>query len=216
MPLLILCIAATSASAASIIDEVIAAYGGASVWSGIESIRQKGVVGTTMRGQGGILTRELTPPGRLLIVIEYPTSTEVRSVDGRTGFRDGEPVTGPQLDAMRLQCARMDLPRLLLARRSAIVDHGVRTRDGREIHLLEIPLPDGLGLLAEVDVATKHIVHTTGSLPLPNGGRMSFENDYSDFRMVNGRLFAFREVSIAGGVVTGETRLEKIEVREKA
>lgn len=42
---------------------------------------------------------------------------------------------------------------------------------------------------------------------------MAFETLYDDFRVVDGRLFAFREVSIAGGAVTGETLLQKIEVK---
>lgn len=203
---------ACNAAADGIIDDVLKAYGGAGAWSAIESIRQTGVVRTTMRGDAP-LVRELIPPERLKIVIRYPSFEEVRIVNGRTGTRDGEMVTGPQLDAMRLQAARMDLPRLLAVHRASIIDRGVATRGDVAVHVLEIPLPDGLRMIVDVDRATKRIVHTTGVLPTPNGKSMAFENEYSDFRFVDGRLFAFREVSVAGGTVTGETRLATIEVK---
>lgn len=213
---LLVLLTAVRASAASIVDEVIAAYGGVAAWSAIDSIGETGTVTSSMRGTTGKVTRELRPPDHLRIVIEYPNETEIRLVDGKTGTRNGEPVTGPQLDAMRLQYARMDLPRLLVARRSAIIDRGEQARRGARVHVIEIPLPDGLSLIAEIDPATKHITHTTGTLAVAGGGRMSFESDYFDFKFVGERLFAFREVTSAGGVVTGETRLKSIDVRVKA
>ena len=216
LALLLAFFVATTASAANIVDQVIAAYGGVAAWSGIDSIRETGTVSSTMRGTNGKLTRELVPPDHLRIVIDYPNESEVRIVDGRTGTRNGEAVTGPQLDAMRLQYARMDLPRLLVARRSAIIDRGEQTKNGVRVHVIEIPLPDGLALTADIDPATKHITHTTGTLSAPGGTKMSFECDYFDFTFVGERLFAMREVTTAGGVVTGETRLKKIEVRVKA
>ena len=208
--------AATTASAANIFDEFIAAYGGVAAWTGIESIRETGIVSSAMRGTTGKLTRELAPPDHLRIIIDYPNETEVRAVDGKSGTRNGEVVTGPQLDAMRLQYARMDLPRMLVTRRKAIIDRGEQTRNGAHVHVIEIPLPNGLALIADIDPATKHITHTSGTLPAPGGGRMAFDCDYFDFKFVGERLFAMREVTAAGGVVTGETRLNTIEVRVKA
>lgn len=213
---LALFVPALAARPASILDQVIETYGGVRAWSGVVSIKQTGVVGTTMRGEGGVLTRELTVPDQLRITIQYPNSTEVRVVRGREGTRNGVAVTGPQLDAMRLQCARIDLPRLLIAKRKAVIDRGAGVRNGIKVRLFELPLDDGLILTMEIDPSTKHIIHTTGTLPLQNGGRMAFEAGYSDFRRIEGRLFAFRETNIAGGVVTGETRLEKVEVVVKA
>jgi hypothetical protein len=195
------------------IDAIVKAYGGANAWAAVQTIRETGKVRTTMRGQDGALTRELKRPDRLSVIIEYPTQTEVREVQGKTGTRDGEPVQGPQLWAMVLQAARMDIPSILMMHRDEIVDRGTVERDHRTFRAFDIPLQDGLVLTIEADPKTWRVEKTIGSFSMPNGKRMAFETLYDDFRVVDGRLFAFREVSIAGGTVTGETLLAKIEVK---
>lgn len=195
------------------VDSIVKAYGGVDAWASVHTIRESGKVRTTMRGEDGVLTRELKRPDRLSVIIEYPSQLEVREVHGNAGTRDGEPVQGPQLFAMVLQAARMDIPTILMTHRESVIDRGAVQRDNRTFRVLDIPLQNGLILTLEADPKTWRVEKTIGSIPLPNGQVMAFETLYDDFRVVDGRLFAFREVSIAGGAVTGETLLKKIEVK---
>ena len=196
---------ATTASAASLADEVIAAYGGRNAWKDVQAVKQSGTI-HAMRGDGET-TREFVRPDKLRVTIRYPQSEEVRVVNGDSGTRDGEPVSGPMLDAMILQAARIDLPMLLVDRASSVHDRGETKRDGVVYRVLEVALPRGLKVTLEIDPQTHRIVHSIGSMP-----SMSFETYYSDFRMIDGRLFAMHEKNIAGGMTTGETTLAKVEV----
>jgi hypothetical protein len=220
MFLLACCLAATLAAdpqpiitAAGAVDRVVEAYGGADLWSEVDTIRQYGRVSPTMRSRGGSLVRELKRPDHLRVSIDYGNYQEEREVQGARGSRDGEPVEGPELQAMILQAARMDIPSILLSHRDGIRDHGLVKRGTLKVRRLELALPGELSLLLDVDPQSWRVLRSAGILRLPNGSPMSFETDYSDFRLVDGRLFAFREVSIAGGTITGETLLDEITVK---
>ena len=77
------------------------------------------------------------------------------------------------------------------------------------IDLLEVA--PGLEVEAAIDAATGRIVRSRGvgrdaSFPL------EFVTSYSDFRKVDGVLFAFHEKSWASGATAGETVLEDVKV----
>ena len=196
---------AMTASAASLADEVIAAYGGRNAWKDVQAVKQSGTI-HAMRGDGAT-TRELVRPDKLRVTIRYPQSEEVRVVNGDSGSRDGQAVTGPMLDAMILQAARVDLPMLLIDRAGSVTDRGTTKRDGVVYRVLEVALPRSMKVTLEVDPRTHRIVRSIGSMP-----SMSFETIYSDFRTIDGRLFAMHETNIAAGTTTGETSIEKVEV----
>jgi hypothetical protein len=192
------------------IDQIVAAYGGADLWMEVESIRQEGRVSPTMRSRGGLLLREFKRPDSLRVTIDYGSYVDERVVSGNRGTQDGEKVDGPELQAMILQAVRMDIPTILLTHRKDVVDRGGVKRGNARYRRLEIPLPDALTLILDVDPSSWRVVRSAGILRLPDGSTMAFETDYSEFRFVEGRLFAFREVSIAGGTVTGETLIENV------
>src|SRR6266567_8268504 len=98
--LVLLFLIASTASAASLADEVIAAYGGRAAWADVAAVKQTGTI-HAMRGDG-TMSRELVRPDKLRVTIRYPQSEEGRVVDGDSGSRDGKAVTGPMLDAMVL------------------------------------------------------------------------------------------------------------------
>lgn len=206
-------LAAASSSAEKLdrlLQRIAQAYGGAAPVRRIAAVREEG----TLESPRGVAktVRVFAPPDRLRVEIAYPNGGgEVRVLDGPMGFRNGESVTGPPHDAMVLQAARMDLPGLLLRRRTKLVDLGPVEHEGRKLRGIGVPLAPRLSLAVMVDPQTARIVRSEGALPGP-GGQMRFATDYSDFRRVNGVLFAFHESTFASGQHTGETRLDRIEV----
>jgi hypothetical protein len=214
LPSLALALCAAGAPSARDLDELVGriarAYGGEKALSQVKAFRETGAL-ESPRGVARTV-RTFAPPDRLRVEIVYPGGNgEVRVLDGARGYRDGESVEGPPRDAMVLQAARLDLPFLLLRSRKKLIDLGDVERGGERMHGIGIPLGRGLNLAVTVDPGSARIVRSEGALPGP-GGQIRFATDYSDFREVQGLLFAFREASFASGQRTGETRLEKIEL----
>jgi hypothetical protein len=177
-------------------DKVIAAYG---PWQNIASIRQTGRVIPAMRPDEGKLTREWERPDKLRVEIAYPSRTEVRVVDGNHGTQNGKEATGIGLDAMRLQAARIAEPLLLAEKRASLRSAGENA--------IEIPVAGTMTVTIEIDPATGHILKSTGKAE-----GIEFSTTYSDFRRVDGLLFAFRETNTAMGTTTATNELTKIDV----
>src|SRR5439155_18322994 len=123
-----------STASAGIVDDVIAAYGGADAWKKVKSFRQVGTVGSPMRPAPGEVTRLWTRPDKLTIEIVYPTSKETRIVDGDHGTQNGKEASGMGLAAMRLQAARLAPPALLIDRKA-----DVKVRDGNVLEVAIAP-----------------------------------------------------------------------------
>ena len=194
LPLLLLTLAATAS--AGIVDDVLAAYGGAEAWKKVKSFRQSGSVASPMRPAPGQVTRLWTRPDKLTIEIVYPTSKEVRVVDGDHGTQSGKEATGMGLAAMRLQAARLAIPVLL-------ADHRATVRE----HVIDVALAPGLTVTLEVDPQTNRVVRSVGK-----GEGIEFATTYSDFRTVDGLLFPFSEENFANGTKTATTTLAKVEI----
>jgi hypothetical protein len=204
---LTLCFLAAVGARADVIDDVVKAYGGAEAWKKVASYRESGTVSSPMRPAPGEVTRIWTRPDKLTIEVVYPTSKEVRIVDGDHGTQNGKEATGMGLDGMRLQAARLALPLLLADRRADVHDLGLR--DGR--HILELALTPAMTLSVEIDPATNRIVRSSGK-----GKDVEFATNYSDFRSVDGLLFAFAEENFANGTKTAATALTKVELNPAA
>ena len=182
-----------------LIARVMTAYGGAAAWSKVTALHETGTVTPAMRPGDGKLTRDWQRPGKLRVEIVYPSSTEVRDVDGNHGTQNGKESTGMGLDAMRLQAARLALPQLLVDKRAAL----------RQIsdNVIEIPVDASLTVTVEIDRETGHIVRSSGK-----AAEVEFATNYGDFRSVDGLLFAFREENSAGEMKTGTNQLAKVEI----
>src|SRR5437867_1092769 len=181
-----------------LIAKVVNAYGGAAAWSKVTSFREIGTVTPAMRPGQGALTREWQRPDKLRVEIVYPTNTEIRIVNGDHGTQNGKEATGMGLDAMRLQAARLVAPLLLLEKKSSLHATG---------NSIEIALSPSMTLTLEIDPQSGHIVRSTGKT-----SGTEFSTDYSDFRIVDGLLFALREENTAGGTKTGTNEISKVEV----
>jgi hypothetical protein len=195
-----LLVAALNNNLDNLIARVMTTYGGAAAWSRVTAFHQTGTVIPAMRPGEGKLTRDWQRPDKLRVEIVYPTSTEVRVLDGDHGTQNGKDASGMALDAMRLQAARLSLPELLIEKRKTL-------RQLEDRAAIEIPLAPSMTLTVEVDPETGHIIRSTGKA---NG--IEFSTSYSDFRAVDGLLFAFREENSAAGTKTGTNQLGKIEI----
>ena len=190
----------------ALLTRVAHAYGGESRLLAVHSVRETGTI-KSQRGDGTLL-RAFEPPLRLSIVIRRPASSpEVRVLDGSRGARDGEAVFGPMLDAMVLQAVRIDLPAALLRHRDQLRDLGEIVREGKKLRSIGLPLEGGKAIAVGVEIDSGRIVYSEGAV-----GAIRFATLYSDFRKVDGLLFAFQEENFASGQKTADTRLAEIAV----
>jgi hypothetical protein len=199
--------AAFAQSLDNVVASVMKEYGGTPAWEKVATIRESGKVVPAMRKGDGAMTRFWQKPDKLRIEIVYPDNREVRVVDGDHGTRNDKEATGPGLDAMKLQAARLALPLLLVEKRASLNDAGMR--DG--FRAIEIPLSASLTVTVDIDPKTWHIARSTGKT-----GGMDFVVDYNDFRRVDGLLFAFGESGMAQGTPTAKTTIDAIVINGPA
>jgi len=214
---LLFLLAAAPASASEATDlagVVIAAYGGDEAIERAGSIRQSGTLDSYRHGKTGTVERSFTRPDRLRIEIRIPgEKPESRILDGERGWRDGRPVPPMMAKAMVLQAARLDLPWLIMKAGPDLRVLGpVKYGDGRDLKGLEIPMADGLRLIAVVDPETGHIVRSHGWVETAPGVGVEFGTAYEGHGDLNGIILAVQETHFARGQPTGKTVLEKSEV----
>ncbi|HXH41362.1 MAG TPA: hypothetical protein VNN08_22230 [Thermoanaerobaculia bacterium] len=186
-----------------VVSKVMKEYGGTAAWQKVSTIRETGKVVPAMGKGDGATTRFWQKPDKLRVEIVYPANTEVRIVDGDHGTRNGKEATGMGLDAMKLQEARLELPLLLVTRRASLKDLGVH----EGFRAIEIPISASLTVAVDIDPKSWHIVRSTGKTT-----GLEFIVDYSDFRRIDGLLFAFVEAGTAQGMPTAKTTLDSVAV----
>lgn len=183
----------------TLVGKVVDAYGGAAAWAKVSRIEAHGRVVPAMRKGDGAMTRLWRGTGNLRVEIVYPDKTEVRALEDGKGTNNGRPSNPMELDAMRLQAARLALPLLLADKKTALRLAAPNT--------IELTF-EGLTITVEVDPATGRVVRSTG-----HSGEMAFATAYSDFRTVNGLLIPFHEENNAMGMKTADIFLEKVEIK---
>lgn len=181
-----------------LVDKIVTAYGGAAAWQKVTSYHQTGSVVSKMRSDKGELDRVWTRPDKLRVEIRYPKKTELRELEGDHGTVNGKPAEAMFLEAMQLQLARLSLPLLLVQKRSVLKIVDANT--------IEIPLDNGMTLKVEAD-GSGRILKTTGKAT-----GIEFSTSYSDFRTIDGLVFAFREENTAQDMPTGDNVIDKVVV----
>jgi hypothetical protein len=199
-------------SVEAVVKKAVEAYGGKPGFARSALRREEGTVTSLLHpGDQGRIVRTLSRPRRLRVEVEFPgAGNELRVLDGKRGWRDGEEVTGPRLDAMVLQAARLDVVALLAVPGTKITDHGTATVKDQLVRVLSFEPAPGLTVEAQIDAGSGRVLRTRGSTGGPHQP-VAFETTYDDFRKVDGVLVAFHEVNWANGRTTGETVLEKVE-----
>jgi len=197
------------------IDKVVEAYGGRSRLTDVDAYRLEATMQAVRRGEQADVIRIIEGVDRLALMLRYPSQTEVRV------FRDGQAWVGSDPDklelaqdtpgsAIVLQAARINIVRMLDELR-------LRVRQGNVSEtstVLELRLAANLWVRALIDKAT-HRVIATQSLMRVGEQPMLFETQYSDFREVDGVLFAFHEEKYAGGMHMGSIDVHQIEINPK-
>ena len=197
-----------------LIDRVLSAYGGENL-DAVKAYRMEGTVKAKMRQTNGKMVRLFERPDRLFVDLAYSSNPERRYLDGEKGWRtDPEgagvrEVDGHLLKSMVLQAARSDIPWILSERREDVTQIPPLKVGERMTMGMQIILEPGLILRLYGDPQTARVVFSQAIL---NTGtiRTHFETSYSDFREVDGVLFAHHEENWASGFHTGTTEIRKI------
>jgi hypothetical protein len=207
------------ASPRDLIENVVGAYGGRAALDRIRSYRMLGRIMAVRQEKEGPMMRLFERPGRLRVELRYPDAAEVRIVNGARGWRSlgdevPDEVTGPLLESMILQAARANVPWIL-------IEHAAEARRaepyelrGRRLEGVEIPIAANLTVRVYADPATWRVELSQGWLD-HHGQKTQFETIYSDFRAVDGVLFAHREENYASGAHTGYTAIERVLLNPK-
>ena len=201
----------------TLVDRIIVAYGGGSVLSTAVIERQTGRTVSARRGGAtGEFVRTFQGADRLRMEIAYPhEEAEIRVLDGEKGWQMGLEVDGAMHGAMRLQAARLALPRVLLERISELGDGGTATGPNNvEMRVLQLPLDEQTVLLVGVDGRSGRIVATRGIIQIGQHQAMEFGTTYGDFKEWQGRLIAGKEEQYAMGQYTSTTYIDTVEILE--
>ena len=196
--------AALASDLDALASKVVDAYGGGAAWAKVASIEARGRVVPAMRKGDGTMTRIWRGADNLRVEIVYPDKTETRALDDGKGTNNGRASTAMELDAMRLQAARLALPLLLGQHKGSLRDLG--THD--DVRSIEIALDAPLTMTVDIDPKTSRVVRSVG-----RSKDAAFTTVYSDFRTVNGLLIPFHEENSAMGMKTADIFLEKVEIK---
>ena len=204
---------APAQEAAELAALCVEAYGGEEAIAAASAFVQIGEIISTGRSSGaGRILRAFHRPDKLRVEILYPDrDVELRVLVGSQGWRGGQRVSGPMHQSMVLQAIRLDFPAFLLAAPEQLSEAEPVERDGGTFRVLVMEVTAGLTVSAEIDPETGRIHRTIAHIPFdraPQG--LEFVNEYSDFREVNGVLFAFHEVMYAQGRHTADITLEEV------
>jgi hypothetical protein len=204
--------AAADRETAALIRRCVEAYGGdAAIGRASTSVHEGTVTSLLHPGSQGRLARAYARPRRLRVEVAFPDAPEgeIRVLDGRRGWRQGQEVTGPPLAAMILQAARMDLPAQLAAPGAKVTSRGTLALGGRTLRVLALEVAPGVTVEAAIEPDTGRILRSRGSAAGPSP--VEFVTTYSDFRTVDGVLVPFHEENWANGKNTGETVLTSVD-----
>src|SRR5258706_2567745 len=128
--------AALASDLDALVAKVVDAYGGSAAWAKVARVEARGRVVPAMRKGDGAMTRTWRGADNLRVEIVYPDKNEVRELEEGKGTSNGRASNPMELDAMRLQAARLALPLLLAQHKGALRDLG--THDN--VRSLEIAL----------------------------------------------------------------------------
>ena len=202
-----------------LIDRVLSAYGGERL-DKVNAYRMEGTVTAKMRKAEGKMTRLFARPDRLYVDLAYGVNPERRYLDRGKGWRTDpqgggvREVEGALLKSMVLQAARANIPWILMEQREKVTQAPpLRVGENMTIGMQIISGP-GLIIRLYADPKTARIVFSQAILNTEKI-KTHFETAYSDFKEVDGVLFAHHEENRASGFHTGTTEIQKITINPK-
>ncbi len=188
-----------------VLTKMVEAYGGSEALSKAASYVQSWRVVRAADGIEGTDTRRVTLPDRLYIKLSYPDRGETRILEGEVGIKvfnnhEKRQVSGPMLDAMKVQLMRLYNPLELKEFKDNI---RIKSEKGEYILLFA---KNGVECDYYVDPKNFHIVKTVGKLKM-GPQTMQFVTFYKDFSKTDGVLMPHTEIKYAGNVNTATNYL---------
>ncbi|UCF30457.1 MAG: hypothetical protein JSV26_10430 [bacterium] len=197
-----------------LVNRILDAYGGERLDT-IRTYRMEGTVKAKMRQTEGSMVRLFARPDRLYVDLAYGANPERRYLDRGRGWRTDpsgagiKEVGGHLLKSMILQAARADIPWILSERREEVTQIPALKVGDRMTIGMQIILEPGLIIRLFADPKTARIVFSQAILNTETV-KTHFETEYSDFKEVDGILYAHHEENWASGFHTGTTEIRKI------
>ena len=192
----------------TLMANMIKAYGGESSLVHLNIYKQVWHIETKVSDKNGTDNRTVIMPNALTTKLVYPHKTEERILDKGVGIKKfGDKtinVSGPMLDAMKLQLLRVYSP-LIISQYSKNVT--LSTIDKQFMLSLKV---DEVVSEYFVSSETFMIEKVVGRLHLGEQ-EMEFLTLYQDYKMVNGVMVAHTEVKYAGGINTAIMRLKNMQ-----
>ena len=203
----------TMADVTGLLEKVADAYGGQTRISEVTAYKQHGVTFSSMRGKSGNVLRAYRHPDHLRVEIKYDQhAAELRILAGANAWKHNEPANKLFYSSMLLQATRLGLPSILFEHQRHVRDVGMMDgKQGESLHALELNFHGKYRLIVGVDPSSGRILESHGII-MNNGVKLEFSTTYHDFRLQDGRMFAFEEVHYAMGQKTGYTRFDRIEI----
>jgi hypothetical protein len=208
---------------AQTVDEIVAhhieARGGLERIEAVRSIRMTGRANAGP-GRDAIVQREIERPGRIRTEFTVQGMTGVYAFDGESGWEvspflghfDPEPMSPRSARQAREQA---DIAGPLVswkAKGHTVKLAGRETVDGREAYRLEVTLAGGTVRHDSID-AESFLLVKTESTRLVRGHERSIVTSFSDYKSVEGLMFAHKIVASAGDTARRMTVVvEKVEL----
>ena len=180
------------------LSKVITEYGGAENLKKLNSHKLMWDMNAVSRGDRGRDIRFVVLPSKLRVELQYTNSAESRIINNAAGARGSSGaslslVSGPPLEAMKLQRMRLYSPLTLLS----LSKKGELTLSEVDSYKI-LTLKEGtLTGNYYVNNSTNRIDRFVGEMTMPgasSGAKMEFVTEYSDFEVIEGVLLAKREV----------------------
>lgn len=197
---------------ASIIENVINAYGGKDIIESTQSMHLKGKIEAFMLHDHGTYELYFKRGKRLRVETKYAHSSEVRILNGERGYRGTdvlpiEEVFGARYFAMVYQFRHLDILHDLAKGTYQIQTMGKSSIGGSDVEVFHLNDKDGAIMDIYIDEHNFHILKVTGYFR-ERGKEIDLSSEFSDFRKVNGSVFPFRITNYAGGLKIAQTVID--------
>jgi hypothetical protein len=210
---------APSAQPSPAVELVVKAYGGREALGAFPGFLARGKILSIVDGLGGTWETKVLLDGSLRSEIHYPQRAEVRILSGALAWNGGRRVQSASSRAMKdailLQYHRLTAPFEIATASAAELTEDGRSKEGWI--RLRREWGSSLSMTYDVDPDTGYVRRTSGRAGL---GEKTIElvTEMDDFRKIESPsgavMFPFRAVTIIGGEVVSEMRLERMEERD--
>ncbi len=198
---------------ASIIENVIRAYGGKETIENIKCFHIKGKIQAFMLNDYGTYELYFKRGKKLRVETRYDRSWEIRILNGDKGYRASEAlpleeVSGARYFAMVYQFKHLDMLHDLAIGTYQIRSMGRSLVNGGNVEVFHLNDQDGSILDIYVDEQNFLILKVAGYFK-EREKQIELSAEFSDFRKVGGSVFPFRITNYARGLKIAQTVVDE-------